>query len=206
MRRTRMLLLPIALALLLAPRFFAARRMRRAGPRSGRPRNGKPHLPEDQGMNSAALAKLIDMGAYTGMDSILIARHGKIVAEAYYAPFKPGIRHRMYSATKSIVGTLIAIAIKDGLLDSVDHRVIDFFSDRQIANIADYKKSITVQDLLNMTSGLDWTPGESRPKKCAAARIGSNIFWISGWLGRRESEFQYNNGNPHLLSAILYKD
>ena len=157
-------------------------------------------------MDSAALAKLIDMGAYTGMDSILIARHGKIVAEAYYAPFKPGIRHRMYSATKSIVGTLIAIAIKDGLLDSVDHRVIDFFSDRQIANIADYKKSITVQDLLNMTSGLDWTPGESPTKKMRRSPD-----WVQYLLDLRMArppgiKFQYNNGNPHLLSAILYKD
>jgi CubicO group peptidase (beta-lactamase class C family) len=113
--------------------------------------------PEDQGMDSAALAQLVDMGAYTGLDSMLIARHGKIVAEAYYAPFRSGIKHRMYSVTKSVLGALIAIAVKDGILDSVDHRVIDFFRKHQIANIDDYNTSITVQNLLDMTSGLDWT-------------------------------------------------
>src|SRR5580692_58426 len=82
--------------------------------------------PEDQGMDSAALAQLVDIGAYTGMDAMLIVRHGKIVAEVYYAPFKSGIKHRMYSVTKSVLGTLIGIAVKDGFLDSVDRRVINF--------------------------------------------------------------------------------
>jgi CubicO group peptidase (beta-lactamase class C family) len=103
--------------------------------------------PEDQGMDSAALAQLVDMGAYTRMDSLLIARHGKIVVEAYYAPFKSGIKHRMYSVTKSVLGTLIAIAAKDGLLKSVDRRVMDFFRERQIAQTDDNNKSITVQNL-----------------------------------------------------------
>ena len=89
--------------------------------------------PEDQGMDSGALTQLVDMGAYTRMDSLLIVRHGKIVVEAYYAPFKSGIKHRMYSVTKSVLGTLIAIAAKDGLLNSVDHRVMDFFREHQIA-------------------------------------------------------------------------
>jgi len=107
--------------------------------------------PEDQGMDSAALAQLVDIGAYTGMDSILVTRNGKIVVEAYYAPFRYGVKHRMYSETASVLGTLIAIALKDRLLDSVDHRVMNFFYDRQIANVDDNKRAITIQNLLDMT-------------------------------------------------------
>ena len=34
-----------------------------------------------------------------------------------------------------MVGTLVAIAHKDGLLDSFDHPVLDFFADRSIADL-----------------------------------------------------------------------
>ena len=108
-------------------------------------------------MDSTSLANLIDFGATHELESLLVIRHGTIVAEAYYAPFRAGVKHRINSATKSVIGTLIAIALKEGLLDSPDHPVVDFFSDRTIANLDDNKKAITIQNLLDMTSGLDWT-------------------------------------------------
>ena len=132
---------------------------------------------------------------------MLIVRHGKIVAEVYYAPFRYGIKHRMYSATKSVLGTLIAIALKDGLLDSVDHRVINFFGERLVANIGDYKKSITIQNLLDMTSGLDWTVE-------SFTEMRHNQDWIQYVLDSPMVEppglrFQYNDLNADLLSEIL---
>src|SRR5262249_39522809 len=73
--------------------------------------------PEEQGMASASLANLIDFGATHELESLLVTRHGTIVAEAYYAPFRLGVKHRVNSVTKSVIGTLIAIALKDRLLD-----------------------------------------------------------------------------------------
>src|ERR1700730_8465713 len=66
--------------------------------------------PEEQGMDSKELAKVVDFGATrvlsaTGatpssrLDSLLVARHGKIVAEAYYAPYAAGILHQVNSVT-----------------------------------------------------------------------------------------------------------
>src|SRR6516162_6539076 len=108
-------------------------------------------------MDSTTLANLIGFGATHELESLLVIRHGTIIAEAYYAPFRTGVKHRINSATKSIIGTLIAIALREGLLDSLDHRAMDFFSDRTIAYLDDNKKAITIQNLLDMTSGLDWT-------------------------------------------------
>ncbi len=71
--------------------------------------------PEEQGMDSASLARLIEnVGTYK-QDSLMIIRHGKIVAEAYYAPYVPGISHDLRSVTKSIVSTLTAIELQHGL-------------------------------------------------------------------------------------------
>ena len=53
------------------------------------------------------------------------------MAEAYYAPYVAGISHDLRSVTKSVVGTLTAIQLQKGSLDSVDHPVIDLFSERK---------------------------------------------------------------------------
>jgi CubicO group peptidase (beta-lactamase class C family) len=89
--------------------------------------------PEEQGMDSASLARLIEAVGGHKQDSLMIIRHGNIVAEAYYAPYVAGISHDLRSVTKSIVSTLTAIELQHGLLDSVDHPVLDLFSDKNIS-------------------------------------------------------------------------
>src|SRR5216684_3836974 len=88
--------------------------------------------PEEQGMDSANLARLIETVGTYKQDSFMILRHGRIVAEAYFAPYVAGISHDLRSVTKSVVGTLTAIQLQKGILDSVDHPVMDLFSDNQI--------------------------------------------------------------------------
>ena len=110
-------------------------------------------------MDSAALAKLVAYGASNDFDSLIVVRHGRIVAEAYYAPYRGDLQHQIFSSTKGVIGTLVGIMVKDGLLDRLDHPMLDFFPDLRVANVDDRKKGITVQNLLDMTSGLDWKQG-----------------------------------------------
>ena len=176
--------------------------------------------PEEQGMDSKELAELVDFGARrilaapgvtlsSMLHSLLVVRHGKIVVEAYYAPYAVGIPHTMNSVTKAIISTLTAIAFKDGLLDSPNHRLLDFFDRRSIANVDDKKEAITVQNLLDMTSGLEWTePLDGRPDSLFEWERSPD--WVKFILDRPMSRapgdaFSYNSGNAHLLSAIITK-
>jgi CubicO group peptidase (beta-lactamase class C family) len=163
--------------------------------------------PEEQGMSSGALADLIDTVGTRMQDSLLIVRHGRIVAEAYYAPYRSGIPHDLRSVTKGVVGTLTAIEISEGRLDSTNHKVMDLFADRQIANVDDNKKAVTVQNLLDMVSGIMWqeknyTPDETIMRMYRAAdRTGFVLDQpMSDPPGTR---FYYNSGNPYVLSAII---
>ena len=45
--------------------------------------------PEEQGMDSASLARLIEAVGTYKQDSLTIIRHGRIVVDTYYAPFVP---------------------------------------------------------------------------------------------------------------------
>ena len=163
--------------------------------------------PEEQGMDSGGLARLIDTVGTRRQDSLMIIRHGKIVAEAWYAPYVEGVSHDLRSVTKSVTGTLIAIALRDGLLDSVDRPVLDYFSDRQIANADDNKKAITVQHLLDMTSGIDWLESVHTPDEPLMQMYGSpdrtGFVLNRPMSGVPGAKFYYNSGNPYVLSALI---
>jgi CubicO group peptidase (beta-lactamase class C family) len=163
--------------------------------------------PEEQGMDSAALAKLLGYGATRSFDSLLIARHGRIVLDAYYAPYTADIPHVINSCTKAVIGTLTAIAIKDGVLD-LNRSVLDFFGDRSIANLDDRKKAITVQTVLDMTSGIEWEEGIEGGRAQTLVEFGRSSNQIKFVLDRPMAKvpgevFNYNSGNPNLLSAII---
>lgn len=99
-------LLPMLMALLMAPPMMTS---------AARAEDWRNSSPEAQGISSRELAALVTFGLSNGMDSLLVARHGRIVVEAYYAPFATGMKHRINSATKSVIGTLVGMALKDGL-------------------------------------------------------------------------------------------
>ena len=165
--------------------------------------------PEEQGMDSRAVARLIDdVGTYK-QDSLLIVRNGKIVADAYYAPYVAGIRHDLRSVTKSFVSTVIGALVQQGTLKSVDRPVLDFFPDRTIANLDDRKKAITVQNLLDMASGIAWvervhTPDETLPRMYASPD--PTGFVLDQPMSDPPGEkFYYKGGDPYLLSALINK-
>jgi CubicO group peptidase (beta-lactamase class C family) len=111
------------------------------------------------------------------------------------------------SVTKSVVGTLIAILLQKGSLDSVDHPVMDLCSGKEIQWVDDRKRAMTVQNLLDMTSGIAWvekafTPDETIVKMFNSPDRAAFVLSqpMAGWPG---GSFNYNGGNPYLLSALI---
>ena len=161
-------------------------------------------------MDSSALAKLVGYGASHGFDSILVTRRGRIVEEAYYAPYAADIPHQIQSSTKAVIGTLTGIMLNDGLLDRLDRPVLDFFADRRVANVDDRKKAISVQNLLDMTSGFDWDQGFENGKEQSLIDLDQSAnkiqFMLDTPMAHAPGEvFNYSDANPHLLSAIIAK-
>jgi CubicO group peptidase (beta-lactamase class C family) len=163
--------------------------------------------PESQGMDSAALAALVEYGGNAKMDSLVVARNGRIVAEAYYAPFRADMKHRINSATKAVVGMLTGIAIARGDLPATDAPLSQVLARAAEARDARWK-AITLQDLLEMRSGIDWNEPLADPIPRSMVDMERSRNWEDFILGRgmaREpgTAFDYNSGNPHLLSIAL---
>ena len=113
-------------------------------------------------MDSARLAALLEHYQTEAaespdlfLDSITVIRNGYIVAEAYPNPrYPPETLHIIHSSVKSIISTLVGIAVDQGHLESVDVPLVEVFADRTIANVDDRKRRMTIRDLLSMESGL----------------------------------------------------
>lgn len=165
--------------------------------------------PEEQGVASDSLARLVDtVGGYK-QDSLLIIRHGRIVLDVYWPPYRAGIRHSLRSVTKSVTGSLVAIALEQGVLDRVDRSVVDFFADKSIDNLDDAKRAITLQHLLDMASGFEWREQAYAPDEPIVQMFQSpdrTAFVLNRKVADPPgSRFYYNSGNPYVLSAVLTK-
>jgi len=94
-------------------------------------------------------------GSFKEITSVLVARNGKLAYERYFdVEGADGLRNTR-SATKTITGMLIGIAVDRRLL-TTDAKVMSFFRDKQpVANPDPRKAQITVEDFLTMSSLLE---------------------------------------------------
>jgi len=124
------------------------------------------------GLDSATIGRIVARvvdGTYPDLHSLLVWRHGRLVAEEYFYDYDRERPHQMRSATKSVVSALVGIAIDKGLIASDTERVTPLLRYDAYANPDPRKAQLTLRDLLTMRSGLacdDWngaSPGnESR--------------------------------------------
>jgi CubicO group peptidase (beta-lactamase class C family) len=90
------------------------------------------------------------------IQSLLVARHGKLVLEEYFYGFDKDRPHDTRSAGKSLTTTLLGIAIDKGARVSPDTSISSLFPEYQPFSNPDPRKTkIVVRNLLTMTSGLD---------------------------------------------------
>jgi CubicO group peptidase (beta-lactamase class C family) len=114
------------------------------------------------GLDRSALTRMeaaIAGGEFKKIGSILIARHGKLVYEAYFEGTAHDLRDTR-SATKSITSMLTGIALGLRLLPGLNAKVVGYFPEKQpLANPDPRKDAITVEDVLTMSSLMecdDW--------------------------------------------------
>lgn len=102
-----------------------------------------------------AMESAIRAGALKNITSVLIARRGNLVYEAYFDGSDDTLRNTR-SVTKTVTGILIGLAVDKGLLTGVDAPVMRFFRDkRPVQNPDPRKEKITVEDFLTMSSLLE---------------------------------------------------
>jgi CubicO group peptidase (beta-lactamase class C family) len=114
-------------------------------------------LPADEHVDPAAVlaaVDAIDADPAVELHSLMVVRHGRVVAEGWWAPHTPERTRLLYSLSKSFTTTALAFALEEGLLGLEDPVVSHFpeFAD----DITDPgSRSITVRHVASMASGHD---------------------------------------------------
>jgi CubicO group peptidase (beta-lactamase class C family) len=86
------------------------------------------------------------------MHSIMLVRHGQVVAEGWWGPYSADRPHLLYSLSKSFTSTAAALAAAEGLLD-LDDTVVSHFPEFE-ADITDPgSRSMRIRHIAAMASG-----------------------------------------------------
>lgn len=135
------------------------------------------------------------------LHSFMLIRHGQVVAETWNTPYRPDLRHTMYSVSKSFAATAAGFAVSENKL-TVDDKVISFFPDEVPPTISPFLAELKVKDLLTMSVGQEPEP--------TGAIITKETNWVRAFLAtpivhQPGSKFLYNSAATFMLSAIVQK-
>ncbi|SFT08838.1 serine hydrolase [Paenibacillus sp. BC26] len=110
--------------------------------------------PEEQGVSSKAIMRFLDVIGENNWEvhGFMLLRHGHVIAEGWWAPYRSDIPHALYSLSKSFVSTAIGFAEAEGLL-SLDDRIVDLFPEELPETVSENLSALNIRHLLMMATG-----------------------------------------------------
>ncbi len=160
--------------------------------------------PEAEGIASAAIMEFVTEAEQTihELHSLVLLRHGKIIAEGWWTPYQPDDPHILFSVSKSFTSTAVGLAVTEGKMQ-VDDPVISFFPELQPDQVSDNLAAMQVRHLLTMTTGHSEDTMDGITKDFKAD-------WVQAFLALPVphvpgTHFLYNTGATYVLSAIVQR-
>jgi len=140
--------------------------------------------PEEQGMDAALLSAAYDRAAsIPRIHSMLVVRHGRLVAEEYFDAPTGTTPMPVASVGKSILGALVGIALDEGYLASLDQRMIDFFPEYDRPSLDRRKRDITIRHLVQMRAGYPYDSTTEFFNLISASRDWFQLIIADNFLG-----------------------
>ena len=132
--------------------------------------------------------------------SFILFKEGAILKEKYYKPYEADSLDHLRSATKSIMATLVGIAVDQGMIESIEDPIGKYIKD------APHDKSkIKIKHFMGMTSGIRWNEGSGYNDNNRMVDSGSPITHMMGLdlASKPGAKWNYSSGDIHVLSAVL---
>ncbi|GHO49537.1 serine hydrolase domain-containing protein [Ktedonospora formicarum] len=163
-------------------------------------------FPEAVSMKSSLQAKIDEVVAqhFPTLLNLLIVRQGSLVVERSYHEGNATASTNVKSITKSIISTLVGIALHEGYLTSLDQRLEEFFPQSFPTSGDQRKREINLRHLLTLSSGLQWDERAPTSLPSLYASADYVAHGLSLPLQHTPGEvFAYSTLDAHLLSAVL---
>jgi CubicO group peptidase (beta-lactamase class C family) len=162
-------------------------------------------LAEEHGIDADRLEQAYVSAARSDrVNSLLVERHGVLVAEAYFRGFRPDSLNTVWSVTKSFNSALIGIAIDQGFIESVDQPISDFLSPI-VPDLDEEKGRITLRQLLTMSCGLPWIEEGLDSEYMDWIAADDQLMYVlnKSLIYTPGERFDYSDGAAHLASVVL---
>ncbi len=136
---------------------------------------------------------------------LAVVQDDKILLEHYAPDHGPDKIWITFSVTKSVNSMLIGAAVQDGFIGSIDDKVSDYLPRLKGSEYGD----VTVENILNMASGVAWNEDYTDPESDvsrAGALNGVALTNHLAGLGRAHpagDAFNYNTGEANLVGEVL---
>ena len=135
--------------------------------------------------------------------SFLVIRNDSILYETYRGGWNDTLTSNLFSATKSIVGMLVGIAMDEGKIGSVDDKVMKYIPEYNRGR----QKDITIRNLLTMSAGMDWDEAyASLFSVTTHGYYGNDLYKLIMGLDIVDTpgvQYSYRSGETQLLSFVL---
>ena len=156
--------------------------------------------PEAEGVSSVGLSGFVTAldQQIEGMHSVMVVRHGAVIAEGWWAPYDAAHNHVLYSLSKSFTSTAVGCAVAEGKL-SIDDEVLKFFPDAAPTNASKNLQAMRVRDLLMMSTGHQDEPPTGPEEMSAKSFLAQAVPHTPG------THFKYNTAATFMQSAIVQK-
>ena len=153
---------------------------------------------QESNLNEEQIDKLFDLtfSDQATMGAVLI-KDGYIVKEQYADGFNQDSYGTSWSTAKSFYAALIGISLDKGEIDSLDDPVGKYVEEYATPE----KKDITIRQILNMTSGLEFPSHEHEMMFFEDDHL--NYALNVGVASEPGAKFEYNNVNSMMIGEIL---
>ena len=140
--------------------------------------------------------------------SFLVFRNGKLLAESYMKDKSYMTEKQLiWSSTKQVLAVVTGVAIEKGIINSIEDPISDYLGEELEGHPE--KAGITIKQLITMHSGIafsnDGIGGET--DQLLQGKADEIVPFILSLPMRNTpgTDFHYNDGDPHLLAAVLQK-
>ena len=161
--------------------------------------------PTAQGVASAgvlALLDALDAAPDVELHSLMLLRHGQVVAEGWWQPYRPDQPHLLYSLSKSVTATAAGLAAAEGLL-SFDDPVVAHFPELADAAVAPWSRTMQVRHLAAMATGHREDTWDRISQQDRAEPV--RAFLSIAPDAEPGTLFAYNNGATYVLGALVQR-
>jgi CubicO group peptidase (beta-lactamase class C family) len=108
--------------------------------------------PSRQEADADGIAAFLDAMDGTELHSLMILRHGHVIASGWWEPYGPDRPHHLFSLSKSFTSAAAGLAAAEGLLD-LDAPVLGYFPELDAEVTDPRSRAMLVRHIASMSSG-----------------------------------------------------